>query len=194
MASISRTLPLLILAVAVVASSCGVFDTRDSNPPVGNGQQTPREIPINVDAVLTNLANAVAYKDPALYDETYDDSFQFIADPADRAYFAQQGEDIFEDWNKADEIAAVRLIFSASESLTVSISERSREITETGETVRLDYRFRQRMNADSVATYRGYAEVSFIEDSSSMWSISKWEETDDTEFLTWGFVKGITSS
>jgi hypothetical protein len=196
-ASVSRALPLLFLALAVVAPSCGVFDTRSSNPP-DSGNETPREIPINVDAVLANYANALAYNDPGLYEETLDASFQFVPDPEDRQFFISSlGEDIFESWGRDKELTAVRLIFSASESLTVSFSEGERNISDRDGYIRLDYRFRQRITregkADSIATFKGFAEIHFIEDDSSMWSIDKWEETITTEFLTWGRLKGSTT-
>jgi hypothetical protein len=185
---------VLLLAAAVGAFSCGIFDTRDSNPPDENGG-TPREIPINVDAVLTNFANALAYQDQALYEETLDETFQFVPDEDDRAFFiVELGEDIFEEWGRDEELTAIRLIFSASESLTVSISERDRNITPPEGSIRLDYTFRQRVREDSIVTFKGFAEIHFIEDNSSMWSIDKWEETGTTEFLTWGRLKGNTSS
>jgi hypothetical protein len=192
--SLRRYRPIVLLAAAILVSSCGIFDTRDSNPPGGNGGETPREIPINVDAVLANFVNALAYKDQGLYEEVHDGSFQFIADPDDRAFFAQQGEDIFEVWDLDDELAAIRLIFSASESLTVSFSERDRNVSPPVASVRLDYRFRQRVSEDSVATHKGFAEIHLIEDTSSMWSIDRWEETSTTEFPTWGRLKGNISS
>jgi hypothetical protein len=188
-----RTLPVVLLSLSIAATSCGIFDTRDSNPPDSNGG-TPRVIPIDVDAVLTNFGNAVAYGDQALYEETLDQSFQFVPDPADRDFFiVELGEDIFADWGRDEELTAIRLIFSDSESLTVSFFERDRNVSPPEASVRLDFRFRQRVSEDSIATFRGLAEIHLIENNSSMWSIDKWEETITTEFPTWGRLKGNTA-
>lgn len=185
----------LLLGLAIASLSCGIFDTRDSNPPGGNGEGTPRETPINVDAVLFNFLNAVAYKDQGNYEETLAEDFEFVPDPEDRAFFLSTvGSDIFEDWDRGKEMTAVRRIFSESESLTVTLDERDRNEVSTEASVRIDYRFRQRITRsgqeDLIATFKGLAEVHLRADNSSMWSIDRWKETKTTALLTWGRLKG----
>lgn len=184
----------MAVAAGIAAVSCGIFDTRDSNPPIENGG-TPIQVPVDVDAVLENYVNSVAYKDQALYEDNLDESFRFRPDEDDRLYFKDVlGEDIFADWGTVKELSVIRLLFSGSESLTVSFTEESRSAVDDTAYVRLNYRFRQRVREDSIATYRGFAEIHLIRDESLMWSIDRWWDTANTESSTWGFLKGSTSS
>ncbi len=184
----------LLLAAAVAVSSCGVFDTREPNPP-GGEESTPRKSPINVDAVLYNYTMAVEYGDRGQYEETLAEDFRFFPDEADRDYFIGiGGGDIFLGWGVDAEMTAVQRILSDSESLTVSFDEETRDDWEPDSVlVRLDYVFRERLTEDSVAVFKGFAEIHLVPDNQGFWSIDRWTDKETvTDFLTWGRLKGST--
>ena len=196
-ASLRAAAPLL--AATVLAGSCGIFDAREPNPPGGDGS-TPRQSPVNANAVVFNFTNAVAYMDQGQYEEALAADFEFTPDEADRLFFlATVGADVFEDWGRDAEMTAIQKIFSESESLTVSFDEVTRQEWPDSALVRLDYAFRRRIARsgmdDSVATFKGFAEIHLRADNSSFWSIDEWVDTErSTDFLTWGRLKGSTAS
>lgn len=196
----SRWAVLTLLSAAVLAPSCGVFDTRDPEPPSGGGDETPWEQPVNVDAVLFNFTNAILYLDQGNYEQIHAEDFEFLPDPVDVQYFLSTvGVNVFEGWGRDEELSAVRLIFTDSESLEVAIVEDSREEDNEQALIRLYYTFRRRLAPevaeDSVATFKGFAEIHMRADNQGFWSIDSWEDTEvETEFNTWGRLKGNTAS
>jgi len=193
---ISRAVVLLLLWGLVLAPSCGIFDTRDPEAPPNGGSETPREQPVNVDAVFFNYVNAVLYFDQGNYEETLADDFAFVPDPVDTLYFLSTlGTNVLRNWGLDEELTAVGRIFSDSESLAVTLVEESREEDSEQALIRLYYTFRQRIareaEEDSIATFKGFAEIHMRADNSGFWSIDKWEDTEvSTEFFTWGRFKG----
>jgi len=187
---------IALFLAAIVWSSCGVFDTRDSNPPGGGGSETPRKTPTDMEAVLFNYENAVAYMDQGNYEEALSEDFVFLPDSEDRAFFVSTvGSDIFEDWGRDREMTAIRLIFSDSKTLEVRFDELDRR--DMGDTafVRIDYEFVQTVEgqADSMF-YRGMAEIHLKANESGMWSIDRWKDiwkdSGSSEVPTWGRLKG----
>ncbi len=195
-----RCVVLTLLSVAVLAPSCGVFDTRDPEPPSDGGSETPWEQPVNPNAVLFNFVNAILYLDQGNYEQIQAEDFWFVPDPVDVEYFLSTvGVNVFEDWGRDEELTAVRLIFTDSESLEVAIVEDSREEDTQQALIRLYYTFRRRLApevaADPVATFKGFAEIHMRADNQGFWSIDSWEDTEvETEFNTWGRLKGSTAS
>ena len=195
-----RAALVLAAALTLSAASCGIFDTRDSEPPEEGGEEVPRQTPVNPAAVLFNYVNAVKYFSQANYDETLAGDFEFLPDEEDRAYFVSQGgTDIYQDWDKGKETAAIQRIFGDSDSLTVAFTEvSSTPVTDEVE-MDLDYVFRRVIfrsgEGDSVVDFRGLARVHMREDQSGVWAIDKW-----TDFIsagddrTWGFLKGTVTS
>jgi hypothetical protein len=186
----------LLLCAALSAPSCGVFDTREPNPPSESGQ-TPRESPINPDAVLFNYRMAVEYGDQSQYEEALSEDFEFIPDEVDRDYFRSiSNTDIFQDWGVDAELTAVRRITSDSESLTVSYDIDTREEWPDSALIRLYYTFRERVARegmeDTVFVFKGFAEIHLAPDNSGFWSIDKWTDTATPPSLTWGWLKGST--
>jgi hypothetical protein len=195
----SRAVTAAVSAVAVVAalssSSCGIFDTRTSEPP-GTETPCPRDEPVNADAVISNFTNAVQCFSQANYDEAVAADFVFIPDEEDRAFFlSQAGTDIFENWGKDEEMSAVRKIFSESDTLTVRMSERDRTPGTNEVMIRMDYVFRRVIKrdgaADSVAVFKGLAHIHLRSGESNNWAIDEWLEfrTGQAD-QTWGFLKG----
>jgi hypothetical protein len=188
---------LLAFVLALSALSCGIFDTRDSEPPGGGGTVVPREEPVTPDAVIFNFESAVAYFSEANYDEVLASDFSFTPDEEDQAFFASQGNpDIFKNWGKNQEITAVRKIFADSESLTVVFSERDRTPGAVEVMIRMDYAFRRVISrggsaGDSVVTFRGLAYIHLRSDASGFWAIDEWEEFRTPQGdQTWGRLKG----
>ena len=194
-----RCVVLGLLSVAVLAPSCGVFDTRDPEPPTDGGNGTPWEQPVNPNAVLFNFVNAILYQDDGNYEQIHAEDFWFVPDPVDTLYFLSTvGVNVFRDWGRDKELTAIRLIFTDSESLEVAIVEDSREEDTQQALIRLYYTFRRRLAPevaeDSVATFKGFAEIHMRADNQGFWSIDSWEDTEvETEFNTWGRLKGSTA-
>jgi len=180
------------LAAAAVVLSCGIFDTRESPPP-SEGGETPRQTPVNVDAVLYNYRNALEYRDQGNYEEALSEDFVFLPDSEDRAFFVNtRGSDVFEHWGRDKEMQAVRLIFSDSESLSVvKFKEVDRNELPDTAFVRIDYTFRQRRaGADTAAMFAGRAEIHLKANQSGMWSIDRWKDISLSQRQTWGRLKG----
>lgn len=189
----------LAVILALSASSCGIFDTRDSEPPVTE-TPVPREEPLSPDAVLFNFTNAVEYFSQANYDETAAEDFEFIPDEEDRAYFISQGgNDIFQDWGKGEERTAAQRIFADSDTLAVTLTEiSSTPVTDEVE-IDMDYVFRRVIirsgKPDSVAYFRGLARVHIRENQSGLWAIDKWTDfATPGDDRTWGFLKGTVTA
>jgi hypothetical protein len=185
----------LAATLALSMSSCGIFDTRDSEPP-NTEQPVPRVEPVNADAVIFNFVNAVGHFSQANYDETMAEDFKFTPDDADREFFiSQDPEDIFKNWDKDEESSAVRKIFAESDTLTVMLEETNRTSGTDSLTITMEYVFRRvipRVGApDSVASFKGIADIHLREDQSGFWAIDRWKDTATTEEdQTWGFLKG----
>jgi hypothetical protein len=184
-----------VVALALSASSCGIFDTRDSEPP-DTGPPVPRQEPLNPDAVIFNFTNAVEHFSQANFDEAIAADFEFVPDDADRAFFeSQQGTDIFKDWGKGKETTAAQRIFADSDTLTVSWPEIISGTVTNEVLIEMEYLFRRVIirsgEPDSVATFRGRAFVHMREDQSGLWSIDEWtDRSESEEDRTWGFLKG----
>jgi len=189
----------LAASLTLSAASCGIFDTRDSEPPGNGGSEVPSRRPLNPADVLFNYVNAVKYFSQANYDETLAADFEFLPDDEDRAYFLSQGSDVFQDWDKSKEAAAVQRIFGDSDSLTVTFVEVSSTPITDVVLLDLDYVFRRvifrRGEEDSVASFRGLARVHMREDQSGFWAIDKWTDfSSPGDDRTWGFLKGTVTS
>ncbi len=182
----------LLLMLVVLVPACGVFDTRDPNPPEG-GDQTPQQRQTEPEAVFFNFSSALAYQDQLLYEETLRENFEFVFDEVDRSYFETQGGgDVFDDWGVDAELSAIRLIFSESESLTVNFDVETTQESPDSALIRLDYRFRQRISGEEVVTYKGFADIHMRNDS-GLWSIDRWEDKETSSvYFTWGRLKGNT--
>lgn len=192
--SYRRTL-VVVLVLAAVGLSCGIFETRDPEPPV----QTSAEFiqPSTPDLVFTNMINSFRDLSSINYVRCFSDAVvtgrPFVFEPTSQA-LSRYGA-ILTSWTRLSE----QQYFD---------NMRSRLPTGTGPSLILSLSV-QSFNSDSAlydATYeltvphtqstfpqtaKGRAQFSLIADQGGTWSIWRWIDFPDNQNnFTWSEMKG----
>lgn len=185
----------VILGITLVGLSCGIFDTRDPDPPA----QTSSEYiqPSTPDLVFTNMINSFRDLNSINYLRSFSDAAvtgrDFVFEPTSQA-LSRYGA-ILTGWTRQSEQQYFdnmrsRLAAGAGPSLLLSLSVQS-------------------FNSDSAlydATYeltiphtqstfpqtaKGRAQFSLIADGGGTWSIWRWIDFPDNQnTFTWSEMKG----
>jgi hypothetical protein len=187
---------LVLLAIAVVFTGCGLFDIRDPMQPIG---EIVVHTPNDPDSVILNFALGIENERGGIFTltEALADTFLFKLDPSD-AQTSYGVNDIFltrsetlDGWRSFISGAALRneefrIVFGPPEEKIVLV---------TGALVLWDevpYELTTTMSAggDSVVTKaviaQGVIDLFFAEKGSGNWAISRWEDKIDSSTPTFG--------
>jgi len=184
----------LMLVLALAASGCDLFSTRDPEPPSsGSSTFIP---PTSPDLVLSNLENAVAEKSAENYIrclvDTLNSSQRYLFIPSASA--AGRYAATFADWSLQSE----RAWFSAMKAFSEADAPSSLTLTGSFSVIAADsaiyegeYDLAFRHGVSSVAeTVRGSLQFVLHIDRNSIWSISRWTDIPRNDETSWSEWKG----
>lgn len=174
-------------------SSCGLFDSRDVEPPID-----PRSNfipPTSPNLVMVNLQFAIAEKNIDNYMKCFVDSmfagvsYRFFADPSTQIQFP-----VLADWNINNErIYYTNLVSSTNIESSSNLFFSNDNLQQTLDSAIYDAEYLLAFNHNRNVipkTSKGKLRFVLVPDSRSLWGIKTWsdfkvEETD----TTWSFLK-----
>jgi hypothetical protein len=200
---VRKVLAWLVAAALLLSSGC-IFSPRDAEGPPGEGGEIPWVTPTDTDAVLENLAAALAgegisnYLD-CLQDEG-DGGFRFHVDPQDSLGAGNEAEDRYANWVRDDEATYVTGVFlDSAEGMSLTFTpvvgpDEGQDDTYRQEDYELTivWQSGNHQPGESV-TYRGRATFYLRRDDTELWSIYKWVDrraSSPGTGGTWGVLRG----
>lgn len=165
---------LILLLFALVLTGCGLFDTRDPDNPVGS--QSPDDLALSPEEVLTQLETAFTLHDPNLYMAAISGDFSFSATlsafPEDPGFFA--------DWSFAREDVFIRSLLAPALLPPDSSAELSFEAIDEisfadSAVFRESYRLEIAPADDELPTlYEGLADLVLKREEDGGWRLVLW--------------------
>lgn len=189
---------VLTLATALATQGCGLFDTRDPEPPSSsNCFSTP---PTQPGIVIENLQNAITQKCVDNYAACFanasnsDLPFVFVASAEAREQYGA----VMNDWNAADEQAYFRNLVAkgvVNGFASLFLVPRDSVITQDSVLYNFDYTFTlEHIEAGFPITARGNLQFTLSSNSSNFWSIHRWTDFKSGDDITWSLFKGRFSN
>lgn len=193
-----KKIKILILFVIFGASGCGLFDSRDVEPPI-----IPRSNfipPTSPEIVVMNLVSAITEKDLNNYMQCFVDSnyspkkFFYVADITSQVQYP-----IFHFWNLSFEYSYFINLLSltnTSASSNLFLSNLNYNGATDSVVFDADYLLRFDHQKPGVAkTSKGKLRFVVSSDSRSLWSINRWIDykENDTD-TTWSVIKANFSN
>lgn len=180
---------LLLLLVAASAVGCGIFDTRDAEPPGDTSTgKVPWTLPNDASQVLSNLKSGLENLDGENYNRSLRDDFDFVPLLDDEV---DLGTEAFANWTADLEKDVVDFMVSGPDTIQVDFNAEIiiNEIDQVR--FRCDYVLRIVTNSPRVENvYRGVAELD-IRGGSGQWGLELWREIEPVgSFTTWGYHRG----
>lgn len=169
-----KSLAPLLAGLFLFASGCGLFSTRDPEPPSGpsggeNLAQTARE-------ALSLLQNGVSLRDPDLYLNGISTGYRFIPAPG---YAASFGE-----WTFNQERNFISSLLSLSRLPADSSAELSFELLleeDYVDSARLRERYTLEVHTTDPALpeiYTGIADFLLVRERDGGWRVARWEDEE----------------
>lgn len=180
----------------LVTLGCGIFDTRDPEPP-SDTEEIPFQNPIEPRIVLENTKATLERFSSGNYINALLEDFAFSPDPVDAADWDGRA------WGKQQEQTATDAILRAARGgngtgtlvLTWDVPEQTRdagtgplgEPQEYYENLGYQIVFTQ---GTATVTYAGKANLYFRQGSTGLWAIYNWEDLqEDDTHPTWGRLR-----
>jgi hypothetical protein len=193
-----RRIKILLFSVLIVSSGCGLFSTRDVEPPIiSRSSFIPPTAP---DIVLVNFISAITEKNADNYMKCFVDTayspkrFIYTADITSQLQYP-----IFRYWNLSYENQYFLNLRSQTDpSATSSLFLTPENITPTIDSVVYDYIYLLRFdhNKPSVAkTVKGKLRFVISSDNRSLWAINTWIDYKQNDIdTTWSVMKANFSN
>ncbi len=187
-----------ILALTLAVAGCGLFETREPEPPSqSNCFSEPATRP---GVVIVNLVNAVAQKCvdnyAACFSNAADGSQAFMFVPSAEA--RDQYGSVLLNWTAADEQAYFRNLVAKSVTNGFSgltLTPRDSIITPDSVLYTYDYSFTfEHTEPGFPMVARGNLRFTLAPNASNVWSIFRWVDLKTTGDITWSLFKGKFSS
>lgn len=183
------------LSLAALLAGCGLFDTRDPEPPEGNIPAVPRISPTHV-VHNVHLAYEVGSAGIAVYDQQIAGDFDFEMDPTDVTEF---GSNPFVDWNKDKEKSNISRVFERHGTLRLTLNLHADGVdslevdTPVDPTADGEVYFKAApyiIVAEADTTFSGTADV-YFRDKAGTWTMFRWADIRGTAggFKTFGLMK-----
>ncbi len=205
--SISSLAPiLLVCAILLQAPGCSLFDPREPEDP--GEVQDPTQPPTSPSMVMYNLDLALEARSITIYSACLDTSFVFTADPADAVeYGGSPWNYDFDAWDYDAEFTSVyNLLASTSgdslpeDSLVVAYFSLVPGYSDPPAPMDSAVIWREYSIVVAGSEHAGWenpavgqARITMVEDASSYWYISRWEDFRLEEYpegaCTWGVAK-----
>jgi len=177
-----KLLPRLVILTALILSSCGLFETRDPEEPVGKVNWN--HYPITPLQTLDNLKYAYDYNENVdRYGSILSSDFEFHFDSQD-----VQDYNLPVYWGK-DMETEMRSLIDKNMDLELQIIEEKDDIIQSDNAVLYrDYELLlTRENETSV--FSGSMTLYIRRDSDGFWRIYQWEDFRTDNDTTWGRLK-----
>ncbi len=191
-----RTLFLLLaLAAACLASGgCGLFETRNPQPP---GEPGVAWIPpTEPETLFVDLKNSMEGKVLANFQRCFvDTGFVFHPDPSDSVeLFDALKRDVFADWNLDVELAVAQNIFDEAGTIKLTLTSRDAPVFVSPEERIYYFKYELQIlyKIGSAETFRGLADFD-VRSVGGLWYIQMWLDKRDPDYSalrTWGNYKG----
>ena len=188
----------LVAAVAMVAllfqGGC-ILSPRDPDGPP-EGVQTDWETPIDTDTVLRNIRAALMGDNVNNYRESFTEDYEFHVDPQDSLDAGVEGEQLYADWTREDEVFAANGMLNNAASISVSFTNVEAPQEEFDETFRredytLTVAWQSGPHVNEEIVYKGRATL-WMRRTAGRWAIFQWVDrrADPPVNDTWGVLRG----
>jgi hypothetical protein len=195
---------LVLCALMLQATSGCFFGPRDPDGPPDQGTEIPWETPSTTDAVLRNMAAALAGEGVSNYMDCFasdnEGGFRFHVDPQDSLAAGDEGDERYDQWFRDDEATYIEGVFLESDkgmSLTFTSVEDPDENAD--DTYRKDdyvlnitWRSGDHQPGEQ-ETFRGRVTLYLKRDETQLWSVYKWVDrraVNPNGASTWGVLRG----
>jgi len=204
----ARARRALVAGVAAVALTLGasgcIFSPREPDGAPDEGPEIPWETPTSTDAVLRNLAAALAGEGISNYMDCFtsedDGGFRFYVDPQDSLAAGTEGEDRYANWDREDEATYVSSVFfDAAEGILVTFTTVEEPDENATDTYRRDdyelsitWQSGDHQPGEQVL-YKGRVTLHLKKDDTELWSIYRWVDRRASSpggSQTWGVLRG----
>jgi hypothetical protein len=176
----------------LLASGCGLFETRTPTKPPGGSLFTCLTLDAQ-DNVYLNVQRAYGRGDGlGCYVSTLDDNaFRFHPDPTDSS---EQGAQ-FVNWDKSVEETVSNAIIGAVDSIYLQLKLPYEAITVQPDVETRKYAYEIETVGGAIADtlFQGVAEITIRRGSGGAWQITDWYDRRDpngTTSRTWGYLRG----
>ncbi len=184
----------MLILVALVFSSCNLFDPRVPENPSNAG--VVWQVPTSPDIVIENVQSALTGSS-AIYLDCFNESFVFYADTNDINEYDQY---TFSDWTKPVENNTVTALFAVVPQDSTIIASFVIDAQHPDPAAPVDSATVYRAYSISVPeSYHsgtgtpavGLAELHMIEDADGLWSIIEWHDLRHEQdiLVTWAVAK-----
>jgi hypothetical protein len=186
---VNRVWSLLALATAaVVVPGCGIFDTREPEPP--SQSVSTSQPPVSPEIVLLNFKAAIEEHNVVNYmrclaDTTSNPGQTFVFVPV--ADFQQ----FFQTWSREDEERYFRNLGEPSVSPSLSFSGQHKDTPRLDSVVfTMNYTlFLPHRRSDLSQIVRGLMQLGMTSDVQGRWSIALWRDLKTDTDSTWSYLK-----
>lgn len=184
----------LCLLIVLVSGGCGLFETRDPEPPTtGSSTFVPPTAP---DIVLSNLENAVAEKNTENYIrclvDTLNSDRRFLFIPTTTAAGRYAGT--FADWSIQSErswFSAMKAFAPRDASASLSLQGQFSVTASDSAIYEGGYEMTYRHGVSNISeTVRGTLQFVLHIDRNSIWSITRWSDIPLPDATSWSEWKG----
>jgi len=190
----SSKLLFILCFTSVLLASCGIFETRDAEPPDQGGTALFQQ-PDRPEVVILNLQNALQNMNTVNYMRSIsEEDFEFTPS----ALASDSNPDVWVNWTREDE----NIYFNNMGAATQNLSGHSLQIQNQDRTTLPDGG--ERISADYILTVNhnrppqvlpSVAEGRFLMDMAQgddgLWSISRWIDESAGSDITWSDFKAV---
>lgn len=191
----TQVFPILItIAAAMLATSCGLLQTRDPESPSDN--QSSFKPAVSAEIVLENFASSVGETNADNYARSFSDttvssrSYSFIPSAEVAAGYSS----LFAQWGAEDELRYFRNIGKPSDAIPSLTFARQRQLATSSDSViyNMDYvLYFPHARAGIPELFRGNMQLHLAADSRRQWSIYRWQDFKTTSDSTWSYLKAV---
>ncbi|MBW6516675.1 MAG: hypothetical protein K0B81_08710 [Candidatus Cloacimonetes bacterium] len=178
---IREILPSLLILLLLIAS-CGIFETREAEDPVGKVYWN--HFPITAFQTLDNLIYAYDYNENInRYSTILSDDFEFFFDTQDIQDF-----NLPISWNKQMEVEMRSLIDKKIELELALIEDKDDIIQSDTAVIYRDYHL-VLTRSSGTTNFIGSMTLYMQRDTDGFWRINRWEDFRKENQVTWGRLK-----
>jgi hypothetical protein len=193
-----RSLMTWVILMTLMATSCGIFEPRESEEPdqiVGGSEYEPAQEP---EAVVRNLIKVIQGLDSVNYRDLFSEDFGFVPDPEDVQFMDNHyGPGVYLDWNENVETTVTERMFDRINSARLAFTDTTVAVdTDSAYVVYHGYLLQILPKYGGWTPYEGIAHFHMRKDpSDNLWYIYRWDDfrlegASDNENATWGLLKG----
>jgi hypothetical protein len=184
-----RALAAIGMVFAVMGGGGCLFEPRSPQAPIDSDVEWLP--PYETENVLANMESAVEARFLTNYKDSLDESFSFVPSLTDANEAPRPG--YFDDFGKTRELAAIEKLFTQVDALALAWNLDGVVIEDNGTTYiykQLGYTLTvSYANGDEVV-YAGDGVELELEKFGSEWRVIRWDETGNSQLLTWGRLRG----